>query len=163
MSLVELLAHPAARLLTLALAHFLWQGLVIAVLLVAAVELLGIRRAAARYACSLAALLAMVACPLVTLGWLGLTSTQSTIPALSAAEFAAPDESVAPAAAELPPLAIAEWLVRWQPLALAAWLAGVSLFGGRLLAGAVGLARLRRSRCRSIWRRSSSVWVVACT
>ncbi len=147
MSLVELLAHPAARLLTLALAHFLWQGLVIAALLVAAVELLGIRRTTLRYACSLAALVAMLACPLVTLGWLGLSSTQlSTTPNLSAADFAASDDSNAPAAADLTSLAIADWLARWQPLALAAWLAGVSLFGGRLLAGAIGLERLRRSR-----------------
>ena len=146
MSLVELLAHPAARLLTLALAHFLWQGLAISVLLLLVVELLGIRRTSARYACSLAALIAMLACPLVTLGWLGLASTYSTIPALTAVELAAADDSVAPAATELPPLAIADWLVRWQPLALAAWLAGVSLFGGRLLAGAVGLERLRRNR-----------------
>src|SRR5262245_35619541 len=70
MSLVELLGHPAARLLTTALLHFLWQGLAVAVLLFAAVELLRIRAANARYACSLAALFVMLFCPLATVAWL---------------------------------------------------------------------------------------------
>src|SRR5688500_9209897 len=71
MSLVELLAHPVARQLTLALLHFVWQGLAIAVVLVLVVELLGIRRPQARYACSLAALALMLICPMATFGWLG--------------------------------------------------------------------------------------------
>jgi len=38
------------------------------------------------------------------------------------------------------------WLGAAQPYALAAWLIGVTLFGSRLLAGIVGISRLRRSR-----------------
>jgi beta-lactamase regulating signal transducer with metallopeptidase domain len=136
---LELLAHPAARALTLALVHFLWQGLAIAILLAATVELLGIRRAPARYACSLAALLAMLACPLVTLAWLCL-------PASSA--IGEPVAWAVPTMAQgghSPPY-VQDWLAPYQPLALAAWLVGVILLGGRLLAGAIGLSRLRRTR-----------------
>ena len=70
MSLVEWLAQPAGRVLSLALLHFVWQGLLIALLLAAVVELARIRRAATRYACSLVALLAMMVCPVGTLTWL---------------------------------------------------------------------------------------------
>ncbi|HEX5106026.1 MAG TPA: hypothetical protein VFV87_19540, partial [Pirellulaceae bacterium] len=76
MSLVEVLAHPVARQLTLALLHFVWQGLAVAVALVLAVELLGIRRPQARYACSLAALLLMLICPLVTFWLLGVGESE---------------------------------------------------------------------------------------
>jgi beta-lactamase regulating signal transducer with metallopeptidase domain len=140
MSPVELLAHPAGRLLTLALLHFLWQGLAVAGVLVLVVDLGGVRRAAARYACSLASLGAMVACPLATIIWL---SGNRNAPApvfhfpLTAQESPAELGFFGPLLVQLQPL---------QPLALAAWLAGVTFLGGRLLAGAIGLAHLRRGR-----------------
>ncbi|MFM9962448.1 MAG: M56 family metallopeptidase [Planctomycetaceae bacterium] len=52
----------------LALGHFLWQGTLIAVLL--AIALRATKKVSARYWLSLAALLVMAACPIVTLGWL---------------------------------------------------------------------------------------------
>lgn len=135
LSLVELLAHPAARLLTLALLHFLWQGLAIGVLLVAVVELCGIRRTTTRYALSLAALCAMLLCPLATLAWLSLPG-DAVAPVFAAdVELLTPEFTTS-----------AGWLETLQPVALAIWLAGVCVFGGRLLAGAVGLSRLRRGR-----------------
>src|SRR5262245_29463647 len=78
MSLVEMLAGPSGRLLTQVLAHFLWQGLVVAGVLTLIVDLGGLRRAAARYACSLTALVAMTACPLVTLIWLTVNQDAAT-------------------------------------------------------------------------------------
>ncbi|MFM8252439.1 MAG: hypothetical protein ACKOBW_12640 [Planctomycetota bacterium] len=52
----------------LALGHFLWQGTLIAIVL--AIALRATKTVAVRYGLSLAALLVMAACPLVTLGWL---------------------------------------------------------------------------------------------
>jgi beta-lactamase regulating signal transducer with metallopeptidase domain len=146
MSLLELLAHPACRLVTLALAHFIWQGLAIALLLVLIVGLCGIRRANTRYACSLAALALMVAMPLLTLGWLSTTSPEfaalASKPPLQDATGNVPVTSTL--ATGYWPLAI--WLQQSQPYLLAAWLTGVVLFGGRLSAGAIGLAQLRHGR-----------------
>ena len=79
MSLVEWLAQPAGRVLSLALLHFVWQGLLIALLLAAVVELARIRRAATRYACSLVALLAMMVCPVGTLTWLSFDAGSAAI------------------------------------------------------------------------------------
>jgi beta-lactamase regulating signal transducer with metallopeptidase domain len=153
MSLLELLAHPVCRLVTLALVHFIWQGLAIALLLVLIVGLCGIRRANTRYACSLAALALMVAMPLLTLGWLSTTSPEfaalASRPPLQDATGAFPVTSTLPTghwplATGNWPLAI--WLQQTQPYLLAAWLTGVILFGGRLSAGAIGLAQLRHGR-----------------
>src|SRR5262245_58890207 len=74
MHAIEWLAQPICRLLTLTLLHFVWQGLAIALLLVVVTDIANLRRATARYACSLAALVAMTACPLFTLAWLALIS-----------------------------------------------------------------------------------------
>jgi len=142
MSYAEWLVQPSARLLTLALAHFLWQGCAVALLLVAIVELCNIRRAQARYACSLAALLVMVACPLGTLAWLGSR-------AVSFDQFTAVNSalhSALPENASLDSHHFAAWIAAAQPYALAAWLTGVGLFGGRLLGGAIGVLQLRRGR-----------------
>jgi beta-lactamase regulating signal transducer with metallopeptidase domain len=147
MSLDELLAQPIGRVLTQALAHFLWQGLAVACALTAVVELCGIRRAAARYGCSLAALVLMAICPLVTLAWLSLDGRMLLASGASALE--AMPRGTGPAVPRFSPLGaepLARWLARAQPYALAAWLAGVILLGSRLLAGAVGSASLRRGR-----------------
>ncbi len=51
----------------LALGHFLWQGTLIAFVL--AIALRATKNVSVRYWWSLAALLVMAACPIVTLGW----------------------------------------------------------------------------------------------
>ena len=140
MSLADYLAHPAGRVVTLALMHFLWQGAAIAALLAVAVEVMRVRRASSRYAASLVAMLAMLAAPLATAAWLG--SSLLTVPA--SAEF---DGGAWMSAVPIAGSAAEEagtWLMRVQPLALAAWLAGVALFGGRLLVGAAAALALRR-------------------
>lgn len=147
MSPVEVLANPVARQLTLALLHFVWQGLAIAVLLVLAVELLGIRRPQARYACSLAALLVMLACPIVTFFWIG--SNDESLRASGFIPEAYNSSSVAAEPSHT--LAGLESRDSWldaisaaQPYAFAAWLLGVAIFAGRLSAGAIGVLRLRQ-------------------
>jgi beta-lactamase regulating signal transducer with metallopeptidase domain len=133
---IDWLAHPLCRLLTLTLLHFVWQGLAIGLTLVVLVELCNVHRATARYACSLAALLAMTVCPLATLVGLALNQP-NTVSASAVIDFSA-------ARIGLPPRL--HWLEACQPYALSAWLAGVMLFGSRLLTGAVGVVRLHRGR-----------------
>ena len=71
MTAIEWLAQPWARLITLSLLHFLWQGLAICLALAAAMELFRIRQSTDRYACSLMALLMIAICPPATCrpGW----------------------------------------------------------------------------------------------
>ena len=57
-------------MVTLTLLHFFWQGLLVAVALVALVRLLTIERPSARYVCSLGALVAMTLLPVATFVWI---------------------------------------------------------------------------------------------
>jgi beta-lactamase regulating signal transducer with metallopeptidase domain len=148
MPLVELLAHPLARLVTLTLLHFLWQGAAIAILLAAIVEVGRIRSAQRRYNCSLAALALVIVVPLATFGWLAAQSSDAGL----TAEVLATHEQTAPSAA--PPTQSAEFFVRtdrprWldaiQPYAFGVWLVGVGILAARLAAGAMGVWRLRQS------------------
>jgi beta-lactamase regulating signal transducer with metallopeptidase domain len=136
---IEWLEQPICRLLTLTLLHFVWQGLAIVLALVLVADVGNVRRAAARYACSLGALIAMTACPLVTLAWLALFSDShlAAITTLSHLDLA---HTAAHATSR------GEWLDIAQPYCFAAWLAGVTISGCRLLSGAAGLVRLRRGR-----------------
>jgi beta-lactamase regulating signal transducer with metallopeptidase domain len=147
MSFVEWLTQPACRMLTLTLLHFLWQGLLVVVSLIAVVRLCNLGSASVRYAFSLTALVAMAIFPIATLVWISLghdrpfVSQQviATEPSTLSVGFASPVD------ARL-------WLMNprrieaLQPYALAVWFAGVAFFGSRLVAGAIGIARLRHSR-----------------
>lgn len=64
--LPELLPESMTQRLAGVLLHFVWQGLAITVVLALIVSLGRVRRPASRYACSLVALLMMVACPVCT-------------------------------------------------------------------------------------------------
>ncbi|MEX2176399.1 MAG: M56 family metallopeptidase [Pirellulaceae bacterium] len=133
MSPAELLDHWLWRNLTLTLLHFVWQGLAIALLLALVVEVLRVRRASSRYACSLAALVAMALCPAATLGWLCQIE-----PSLSM------DIEAQPVVALASDHWAQDWLSAAQACLLPAWLVGVALFGFRLLLGLAGLRQLRR-------------------
>src|SRR5436190_21335554 len=131
-------SQPAYRLLTLALLHFAWQGLAIGLALVVLVELCNVRQAASRYACSLAALLTIAICPVVTIAWLRLTQQADLASGSALSEIAAYSFT-----------GNAAWTQRLeivQPYVLFAWVGGVALFGSRLLVGFIGVARLRRGR-----------------
>jgi beta-lactamase regulating signal transducer with metallopeptidase domain len=136
MSPAELFAQPWCRPVALALLHFVWQGALVAAVLAVAVELLGVRRPQARYACSLAALVAMIALPALTVAW--FWSAEAPSPA--ALQYAA----IAP---ELPLTAAAagDLIARAQPYLLGMWLAGVGFFAARLMAGLAGVRRLQRN------------------
>jgi beta-lactamase regulating signal transducer with metallopeptidase domain len=147
MSFIEWLAQPACRILTLTLFHFLWQALIVVFGFIAIVKLCNVSRPSTRYACSLAALVAVTLCPIGTLIWNffgdgGPTFTQVQESAKSSTFglnfIARPDEAH---------LSMSyRWAGMLQPYLLALWFCGVVFFGSRLLAGTVGIAKLRRSR-----------------
>src|SRR5437870_9976320 len=134
---LDWLAQPTSRLISLTLLHFIWQGFFVAALLWLFVETCRIRRTTSRYACSLAALVAMTLLPLATLCSLFMNYSRGVN------RWPIPSELVSP-----PRIAAASWPSAWievtEPYLLAIWLLGVALFGGRLLMGALGIARLRR-------------------
>jgi beta-lactamase regulating signal transducer with metallopeptidase domain len=135
----EWFALPMSRVVTLTLLHFLWQGFAIAFLLLFVVEFCRVRRAAARYAWSLVALICLALTPLTTLILLTISHAPSTI-----AVFTPFDLASRPA-----PAVVAfrnYWLETAEPFLLAAWFGGVVLFGSRLLSGVAGVSRLRQSR-----------------
>src|SRR5262245_4022711 len=72
---IQWLAQPVGQWLTLTILHFIWQGLAIALFLFVIVQVFDLRQAADRYACSLAALIAMIASPLATFAWLALSAS----------------------------------------------------------------------------------------
>ncbi|MGD9126089.1 MAG: efflux RND transporter permease subunit, partial [Planctomycetia bacterium] len=90
----DFLREPLWQPLTWTLLHFLWQGLVIVVMVTILRYLLPIRRAQHRYLVNLAALMAMAICPVAT--FILLDATESSTVAShhdSAIESAAPIES----------------------------------------------------------------------
>lgn len=146
MPLPELFEHPLAQALALALVHFVWQGAVVALVLVAVVELLRLRRPQARYVCSLVALLVMAACPLVTLAVLSVAEGPGDSGQEAVARSQEPGakqhvtgdrQGTAFIGTALNLIAAARQYV------LGSWLAGVAFFGFRLLLGLVGVRQLR--------------------
>jgi beta-lactamase regulating signal transducer with metallopeptidase domain len=147
MSFVEWLTQPACRMLTLTLLHFLWQGLLVVLSLIAVVKLCNVGRSSIRYACSLTALVAMAISPIATLIWISLGHDGPLFSQRpSAAESSALSVGFAsPVDARLF-LIRRRWVEAFQPYALAVWFAGVAFFGSRIVAGAIGIAQLRHSR-----------------
>jgi bla regulator protein blaR1 len=135
---LQWLSQPTCRLLTLTLLHFVWQAIGIVALLILIVELCGVQRSASRYACSLAALLAVGIAPLATFAFFLFSRSPHQLNAALSLDFI-----------ESQPVMSGTSWIRWietaQPYLLAAWLIGIALFGSRLLTGIVGIARLRRA------------------
>lgn len=136
------LAQPEFASLAAALLHFLWQGALIAVLLAAGKRLCRIERAAQRYACSLAALLAMALCPVVT--YFAAAPAWQPPQALTISEQQGGAFAGGITTTTWPTLeALAHSA---QPYLLALWLAGVCTLGLRLAGGFVGAWRVSQRR-----------------
>jgi beta-lactamase regulating signal transducer with metallopeptidase domain len=147
MSFLEWLAQPACRAITLTLLHFVWQGFIITLGLVAFVKACQIARPSARYAASLTALVAMTIFPIVTFVWISLGhESLSSIEPLSSLHTPTHSARFVPMPDETLVSTARAALGAWQPYVLVAWSAGVGCFGCRLLLGAVGVSKLRRSR-----------------
>ncbi|HEX5705796.1 MAG TPA: M56 family metallopeptidase [Pyrinomonadaceae bacterium] len=175
-----LLAQPFVQNLGWALIHSLWQGVAVALALRGALALVDERRAEARYAAGVVALLLMLAAPAATFVYLNDAGHAGARRADNAAEFVVADdahETVAPASSSSfagesarvatgtdSPLSshaaapLQRWaetrvtpLVHWLVLA---WLAGALLHTLKIFGGWRAAQRLRREGVRPI----DSVW-----
>ena len=157
--------EPTLLLLTEALLHFVWQGTAILMLLIAALWIVGFRRAAVRYRLLLLGLAMMAVCPPATFcGLLAIRETpevssldpvqEDSAAGVSSASVAAqfwaeaPDrvEAVSPnasSAADDHPA----WLQRAQPQLLVCWLLGVALLSSRMASGWLGARWLVHQSC----------------
>jgi bla regulator protein blaR1 len=146
------LSADVARALCLALLHFLWQGLALALLFAAALAV--VRRAAARYVLGVAALALMLAAPVATFLVLRHPATAASTGGYAHAATVWLNENAASSAAtlrnashdaldplsnEFPtlPANLETWLLEF-------WLAGVLLFAARAFGGFCLVERLRR-------------------
>lgn len=167
--------EPAWEPATLTLLHFLWQGLLVAAVLVLVLWLLRVRRAPARYTLSLLALLAMAACPLVTFALLERPAERVEFsdrmpPAGAVGDV--PETESAPVDAEQPTgaaspkpeataaqqparsgnpqawsQAVVDFVRAHQSHVLVGWSVGVCLLSVRLLLSVIGLYWVRGGRC----------------
>lgn len=146
-SIVDLLTPSLLRVLALTLLHFLWQGAVIAFLLAASNALLQRRSARSRYVAACAALVAMLALPVVTAGQLahrgGVSLTAGASP-----EQASP--AIAGRAAAGPSHSAVDPLTHLAPWVVYGWLAGVGTLSVRFLGGWIVTDRLKRRRTRAV-------------
>src|SRR5438105_3102184 len=124
MAPTDWLTQPTCRFLTLTLLHFVWQGLAIALALLALVVLCNVRRATSRYAFSLLALLAIVLLPIATIVWLGLSRPANPLNGSALSDVATHSAAAG--------RAWTQWLECAQPYVLMAWFGGVAMFGSRL-------------------------------
>ncbi len=143
------IARPQALTLALSLLHFVWQGALVAALLAAVNALLARSSARARYTAACAALLLMLAMPLMTARVLG-AGRPGTVEAPSSTRLAArPADAGVPAAHMPSPLAeSSDALARFAPWIVLGWIAGVGLLAVRAAGGWVVANRLARRDTR---------------
>lgn len=168
-TLVDRLAGPAGLKLSLALLHFLWQGVLIAAAAAVLMRVLGRRSASRRYAIGVAGMALMATAPVITfcvvtppaLSPTDLTGAAASdellseiarLDAMLAALDVAPgeehgtDESASEPIVPARPLTWPERIRLWQPYALLVWLAGTGLFALRLGVGVRASRRFGRGR-----------------
>jgi beta-lactamase regulating signal transducer with metallopeptidase domain len=161
---IQILSRPEIQRLSLTLLHFVWQGVVVAVMTAAVVFALRLRHGRARYAAYLLGFSAMLICPIFTY----LTLRQPSVASMSNVEDSAPVmHTPSPEATEPQPVRLKsfneahvpvaqatererwrergrEWLSAALPWVPAAWAVGVMLLGARLLTGVAGVRRWKR-------------------
>jgi beta-lactamase regulating signal transducer with metallopeptidase domain len=137
--MITLLNQPWTERLGWTLVHFLWQGILVAVLYALARSLAG-RRASApgRYAMACASLLTMTAAPAVTYWWLGNSGQVARIGDSTA--WAA--RQLVPAVAYSPVTDPGQQAMPWIVMA---WFVGAAVCSIRLLMGCISAMTLRRS------------------
>ena len=97
--MIESFSSPVANSLTLTLLHFLWQGLLVAIVYWALLAATDIRSARLRYATSLLTLGVMALCPLVTFAVVydsAVSVEEIPPPTVAATSSARADTSAAP-------------------------------------------------------------------
>jgi beta-lactamase regulating signal transducer with metallopeptidase domain len=158
---VELLRDTAWRPLTWTLLHFLWQGMFVALIWAVLFRLFQARRTQVHYVLGLAGMFVMAACPVVTLvllesdaGWReakpGISQVDDRLPLLRGSSASQSHQSLHGSDQAMAHGGEKHYLVRWigaaQPYVLGGWIVGLTLLGGRVLLGVVGVRRLRRGR-----------------
>jgi GWxTD domain-containing protein len=144
-----LLSGPIVDALSRTLFHFLWEGALIALALAVSIHVFRPSSASLRYGLACAAMLAMVAAFVATLGWCWPHSAAVTI--LSSAprlRVPSPVPFTWPETARAREASRVNWIV-------AAWLLGACLFSMRGLMGWIAAMRLKRSgvcAADEIWR-----------
>ncbi len=113
MSILHLLSGPLWQRLTWTLLHFLWEGVAVAVVVLALMWVCRPRRATSRYAVNLAGLVAMALCPLATFWHVQVprpTELASSLGhgATSPSHVLVPESSPVVLQYELPPAGIAK-------------------------------------------------------
>ena len=143
MTAIELLSHPLAQRLTWTLAHFVWQGFLIAAALAIIVEVQRPRSANVRYALSLSALILMLTMVAFTWIAIGFQNDHGTVgtPLFSEVWATEPVE-ITEASSSI------SWWHIVQPVLFCAWLLGSVLLSARLLLGWLATQTLLRSRLR---------------
>lgn len=125
------------------LAHFLWQGAAIAMILAVALRVL--RASTVRYAAATIAMLAMALCPLITAGVMFLSpAPQDAVVAATVAQRQAPiviDTPIAAGSEE-----INDTSSLWMSILVSIWFIGVAAMGTRHV---VGWLQLRSARATS--------------
>lgn len=173
MSIINFLSQPMWQRLGLVLGHFLWQGCVVAALVIVLLRVFSLARGISRYTAYLLAFVTTMACPILTFIVLDGPAESSLIrQAMERQPETVQSESLAPSLLSLPsapgvPSASAEseseaWAnpstqhripkqnrieEYWDtllPWALLVWLFGVLVLSGRLLLGCLGVYRWQR-------------------
>jgi beta-lactamase regulating signal transducer with metallopeptidase domain/outer membrane protein assembly factor BamB len=163
MSVVELFSQPAWHRLSVTLVHFLWQGLVVAVIASGAVRVLRLRRGTPRYATYLVAFVIMAATPLLTFMTLRAPATPALLAPGPAPEIGSPmpiphagaaatsqqlhEDTLPVGSTYKPPLhasfgSVLQTLLPWM---LVGWMSGVLILSVRLLLGFLGVRQWRRN------------------
>jgi beta-lactamase regulating signal transducer with metallopeptidase domain len=143
----NLLAQPACRALGWALLHFLWQGMLAALLLAGCNRALRDSSARARYAVSCLFLMVLLALPMLT-----FTASLVQAPAIpvTPARFPVPLPAATPLATTTPVpqllrASLQESLTPLLPWVVALWIAGVVVLSTRWIGAWAYLHRLRRA------------------
>lgn len=141
---------PFARPVAWALAHFLWQGALVGILLAGALALSKKKSPSARYAMAAGAMAVLLALPVITALWLApageVGPASLAAPAALSAPADAPDFAVngAPVAREAAVFASASRLQPLLPWFFVFWLAGVAVLSVYHLGGWLQARRLER-------------------
>ncbi|HKV10470.1 MAG TPA: M56 family metallopeptidase [Thermoanaerobaculia bacterium] len=155
---------PFARPVSWALAHFLWQGALVGILLAGALALSKKKSPSVRYAMAAGAMAVLLALPVITALWLAPTGEAGPAVAVPAAFFAPAEEPV-PVGNEAPVSAEAASASRLQPLLpwfLVFWLAGVAVLSFYQLGGWLQARRLERRGTRAVAERWEEVVATLC-
>src|SRR5438445_5843290 len=144
-AMADLFSGPLAQAIGWALLHLLWQGVLVAAILAAALALLQRRSANARYLVSCAALALIVVLSLAT-GIRAYDPVRTTTPSESLVPAALlEDTPVASASISGTPnqlIVLAAFAGSHMPQIVLIWLVGVTLLSARLIVGWLGAHRL---------------------